>query len=210
MQEEILLSTAYFPPSVCFSLASAAKKAIVEKWENYHKQTFRNRCVILGANGPISLVVPVIRGSFHKTAISELLVDDTLKWRKAHVRSIVSAYAMAPYFEYYIDILDNAINKKCRYLIDYNYQITEQINKCIGLSVPFVFSEEFAPLAGNKNDYRYSISPKIKFPVEGYSEKPYLQVFSDKFGYTPGLSIIDTLLNNGPGTLAILRESLVY
>ncbi|HPT11835.1 MAG TPA: WbqC family protein [Bacteroidales bacterium] len=210
MQEEIFLSTAYFPPSVCFSLTSAAEKVVVERWENYHKQTYRNRCVILGANGPISLVVPVIRGSFHKTAIRDLLVDDMLKWRTIHVRSIISAYAMAPYFEYYIDIIENAINKKCRYLIDYNHNITEQINNCIGLSVPFVFSEEFTPVTGRTNDYRYSISPKIKTPVEGYSEKPYLQVFSDKFGFTPGLSIIDTLLNNGPGTLAILRESLVY
>jgi hypothetical protein len=210
MPEEILISSAYFPPTVCFSLASATEKVVVEKWENYHKQTYRNRCIILGANGPILLIVPVVRGSFHKTAISELLVDDTLKWRTAHIRGIISAYAMAPYFEYYFDIIEDAINKKCRFLIDYNFYITEQICNCIGLSVPFVFSSEFTPLNSKKNDFRYSISPKIKDPVSGYSEKPFTQVFSDKFGFIPGLSIIDTLLNNGPGTLALIRESLVY
>jgi hypothetical protein len=210
MHGEILISTAYFPPSVVFSLATATERVVVEKWENYHKQTYRNRCVILGANGPISLVVPVIRGSFHKTALQDLLVDDTLKWRNVHIRSIISAYAMAPYFEYYFDIIENAINKKCRYLTDYNNFIYGQISDCIGLQVPFVFSASFTPLAEESNDYRYLISPKIKESVAGYSEKPYIQVFSDKFGFTPRLSIIDTLLNNGPGTLDILRESLAF
>jgi hypothetical protein len=209
MPGEIILSSAYFPPSVYFSLAAASDSVIVEKWENYHKQTYRNRCIILGANGPLSLTIPVIRGSLHKTAIRDLKIDESLKWRSVHLKSIVSAYAMAPYFEYYFDIIENTINRKYRFLIDFNSMVTEQINRCIGIDVPFDFSTQFTAITGEKNDFRYLISPKTKCSIDDYSEKSYIQVFSDKFGFIGGLSIIDTLLNNGPESLALLRESLV-
>lgn len=208
MHGEILLSSAYFPPSVYFSLISSSESVIIEKWENYHKQTYRNRCSILGANGPLSLTIPVVRGSFHKIAMRDLEIDDSLNWRKIHLRSIISAYAMAPFFEYYFDTIERVINQKCRYLIDFNTIITEQINECIGINTPIQFSAEFTAVTGKDNDYRYKISPKVKSTVPGYIEKPYTQVFSDKYVFKQGLSIIDTLLNNGPGTLALLRGSL--
>ena len=97
MSREVLLSTAYFPPAEYFSLIAGTNRAIIEKHENYVKQTYRNRCVILGANGPLVLIVPVLRGSFHRTALRDLRIDNTRRWRETHLRGITSAYAAAPY-----------------------------------------------------------------------------------------------------------------
>ncbi len=206
---QLLLSTAYFAPPVYFSLLAAYNIALIEKWENYLKQTYRNRCVILGANGPLTLSIPVLRGSFHKTPLREIEIDISRDWRKQHVRSITSAYAMAPYFEYYIDDIIAAINYDCTLLLDFNLNVTETIKDCIGIKTECNLTDSFSKETDMSDDFRYSITPKKKTTVKGYKEKEYTQVFSDRFGFTPGLSILDILFNNGPGTLAILHESLV-
>jgi hypothetical protein len=208
MSGEVLLSTAYFPPAEYFSLVAGARKVIIEKHENYLKQTYRNRCVILGANGPLALIVPVMRGSFHKTALSDLKIDNGRRWRELHLRGIRSAYAAAPFFEYYYDAISQVINRPFTFLLDLNTEALTAVCEAAGLSAEISFSGEFIPAGILKEDYRYSISPKRPPDAGGYSLIPYTQVFSDKFGFTGRLSIIDMLLNNGPGTGALLQGSL--
>ena len=208
MSGEVLLSTAYFPPVDYFSLVAGARKVIIEKHENYLKQTYRNRCMILGANGPLALIVPVTRGSFHKTALTDLKIDDGRRWRELHLRGIRSAYAAAPFFEYYYDAISQVISRPFTFLLDLNTEALIAVCQAAGLSAEISFSGEFIPAGIHKEDYRYSISPKRPSRVSGYSQIPYTQVFSDKFGFTGRLSIIDMLLNNGPGTGALLQGSL--
>ena len=204
----ILLSSAYFPPPVYFSLIASATAVNIEKWENYHKQTYRNRCNILGANGPMTLTVPVERGSFHKTAVRDIKIDNSLRWRQVHLRSIISAYSMAPFFEYYFEVIEEIIYNEEKYLLDFNMFAAEKICRCLGFNAPLSFTDHFVSPGDAENDFRYIISPKVRECLDGYTEKNYIQVFSDKFDFTPGLSIIDMLLNNGPGTPAMLHESL--
>lgn len=207
MSGEVLLSTAYFPPAEYFSLIAGTRKVIIEKHENYLKQTYRNRCVILGANGPLALIVPVMRGSFHKTALSDLKIDNGRRWRELHLRGIRSAYAAAPFFEFYYDAISQVISRPFTFLLDLNTEALIAVCDAAGLLAEISFSGEFIPAGIHKEDYRYSISPKRPSGVGGYSQVPYTQVFSDKFGFTGRLSIIDMLLNNGPGTGALLQRS---
>jgi hypothetical protein len=69
------------------------------------------------------------------------------------------------------------------------------------------FSNEYEINPENAIDLRTSFSPKNKNPETELS-KPiaYWQVFEDKYGKTPNLSIIDLLFNVGPESLAILRK----
>jgi WbqC-like protein family len=208
MGGEVLLSTAYFPPAEYFSLIAGTGKVIIEKYENYIKQTYRNRCIILGANGPLALIVPVLRGSFHKTALKDLKIDNGRKWRELHLRGISSAYASAPFFEYYYDAISRVISRPFTYLLDLNTETLMTVCEALGLDAEIKLSEEFAPAETHNRDYRYSISPKRSVTVSGYSHIPYTQVFGDRYGFTERLSIIDILLNNGPGTGALLQRSL--
>ncbi len=208
MSGEVLLSTAYFPPAEYFSLVAGARKVIIEKHENYLKQTYRNRCVILGANGPLTLVVPVLRGSFHKTALTDLKIDNGRRWRELHLRGIRSAYAAAPYFEFYFDAISQVISRSFTFLLDLNTEAMTAVCEAAGLKPEISLSGEFIPAGIHKEDYRYSISPKRPSGVSGYSQLSYTQVFSDKLGFSGRLSIIDMLLNNGPGTGALLQRSL--
>ena len=208
MANEVLLSSAYFPPAEYFFLIAHSRKVLIEKWENYHKQTYRNRCRIMGANGPLLLTVPVLRGSFHKTPIKDLEIDNGRRWRELHLRSITSAYATAPFFEYYYDAISRVINKPFRFLLDLNTEALYSMNEAIGLTTGISFSGEFLAEESVPGDYRYLISTKKPSSATGFADMQYTQVFSEKFGFVPGLSIIDVLLNNGPGTGALLLGSL--
>ncbi len=208
MTEQVLLSTAYFPPAEYFSLVACSNKIIIERYENYIKQTYRNRCIILGANGPLSLTVPVLRGSFHKTALQDLRVDNSGRWRELHLRGIISAYASAPFFEYYFDVISSVISRPFNFLADLNNEALTAVCEAAGLKAEISYTTGFIAVGDHKNDYRYSITPKRLSGLTGYADKSYTQVFSEKFGFVSRLSIIDVLLNNGPGTLSLLKGSL--
>lgn len=207
MAGTVLLSTAYFPPAKYFSLIAGAGAAHIEKWENYHKQTYRNRCIILGANGPLDLIVPVLRGSFHKTPVRYIEIDSSRRWRELHLRGIMSAYATAPYFEFYIDIIREVITGDFRYLIDLNETALNAMLDAIGIDIPVSFTEEFTGEGMSEADYRYTITPKKNEETVNKESFSYTQVFSDRYGFVPRLSIIDLLLNNGPETRALLLRS---
>jgi hypothetical protein len=208
MTGAVLLSTAYFPPAEYFFLIAHSSKVLIEKWENYHKQTYRNRCRVLGANGSLMLTVPVLRGSFHKTPLRDLKIDNCCRWRELHLRSLTSAYATAPFYEYYFDTISTVIRKPFSFLLDLNAEALSAMTEAIGITTETTFTEEYLPEGTFVEDYRYLISPKKPSPVSGYKDMPYMQVFDERFGYIPGLSIIDLLLNNGPGTGAMLLGSL--
>ena len=208
MAEELLLSTAYFPPASYFSLIARSSEVLIEREENYHKQTWRNRCLVMGPNGPLPLVIPVLRGSFHKIPIRDLRIDNGRRWRDLHLRGITAAYAAAPFFEFYFDIISGVISKQHTWLLDLNSDALEAVCSATGITVQTGYTDHYEPEGTRGNDYRYSITPKKELVLPGYRDLPYTQVFGERHGFIPGLSIIDTLLNNGPGTRALLLRSL--
>ena len=208
MADELLLSTAYFPPAGYMALIARSKGVLIEREENYHKQTWRNRCIIMSANGPLPLIVPVLRGSFHKTAIRDLKIDNSRRWQELHLRGIVSGYAASPFFEFYFDVIYRVVSRRHTFLLDLNSEALEAVCRAIDIDVPVGYTDHFEPEGTRENDYRYLITPKKPSEIPGYRNLTYTQVFSDKSGFIAGLSIIDMLLNNGPGTRALLLRSL--
>lgn len=93
----ILLSTAYFAPIRYFSKLAVYPEVYIEQHENFIKQTYRNRTVILGANGPVSLIVPVEKGRGQKIRIKDLRIAYDEEWQRNHWRTIFSAYNSSPF-----------------------------------------------------------------------------------------------------------------
>ena len=96
MAGKILVSTAYLPPAEYFSLISHADEVLIEREENYLKQSYRNRCYILSAHGPQLLTVPVYLGSQHKTHIKDIRIDYSKRWQQIHLRAIIASYRSSP------------------------------------------------------------------------------------------------------------------
>ena len=125
--DKILLSTAYFAPIQYYSRFVSHSEVYIEQYEHFNKQTYRNRCLILGGNGVISLIVPVVKGRGQKILIKDLKVAYDMDWQRNHWRTIFSAYNSSPYFEYYQDVVIPFFQKKEKYMLDLNMSIHQTI-----------------------------------------------------------------------------------
>lgn len=205
----ILLSTAFFGPVSYFTYLSAHAECILEQHEHFIKQTYRNRAVILGANGPVSLIVPVEKGREQKICIKDLRIAYDEEWQRNHWRTIFSAYNSSPFFEYYADEIEPFFRKKHTFLFDFNLKITQSILDILEIPQSLRLTESFEQISAETLNLREKISPKAQRNIADarLSLQPYTQVFSDKFGFTPDLSILDLLFNEGPSAHTILLDS---
>lgn len=201
----MLLSTAYFPPVQWFALAARYKQASLEACERYQKQTYRNRCYILAGDGVQMLQVPVVHQA--DMSIREVLVDYSTPWVIRSQRALDTAYESSAFFEYYRDGLYAILDSHPERLWDLNLQL---IRWCLDrLHLPCVLEPTAVFTAPDTvaDDYRFSIHPKHQDTVmkDLGIDRPYYQVFRDRMGgFTPGLSILDLLFNEGPDAVDFL------
>ncbi|MDR1761127.1 MAG: WbqC family protein [Bacteroidales bacterium] len=193
----MLVSTTYFPPLAYFAYIANAQTVCVEAHEHYIKQSYRNRCTIYSANGLLDLIVPVEKPQGSKTLIRDVQISYAEAWVKQHKHAFVSAYKSSPFFDYYADACFAVLDKQEKFLWDLNEKLLHTLCKLIGLSPTISASENFTPLNSIANDLRYAISPKR--PLE-LPQLPYSQVFDEKFGFQPAVSVFDAICNLGPDT----------
>ncbi len=187
----ILVNTAYFPPIQYFSEIKNCSEILVEQHESYGKQSYRNRCDIMTANGVMTLSVPVVKGASLKILTKDVLVDYSTNWQKLHFKGIESAYKNSPYYDYYIDNLLPFFERKEKYLLDLNTKILRELMENIGLNRPLTFTEDYYPITANHDDLRDVIHPKPsrRRAERPFTPKPYHQTFAERFPFTPNLSI---------------------
>lgn len=201
MPGKILLSTAYLPPIEYFFHILNAGEVLIEKQENYLKQTYRNRCYIMSAGGPLPLSVPVYQGSFHKTAVKDIRIDYSKRWQQVHLGALTSSYSASPYFLYYFEIIGKIILARHEFLLDLNIELLRALMKMLRSETIVSYTSDFKPVERSSEDLRYSISPKRK---SLYKARHYLQVFGSEKDFVPGLSIVDLLFNMGPESINYL------
>lgn len=205
----LLLSTAYFAPVHFYSRFINHPTVYIEQFEHFNKQTYRNRCIISGGNGLITLVVPVVKGRGPKTQIRDLKIAYDMNWQRNQWQSIVSAYNSSPYFEYYQDELFPFFEKRYDYLLDYNNSIHELMCDFLEIENTVKLTSDFEQVPDGTLNFREIISPKNKTNTDpNFQPAKYTQVFTEKFGFLPNLSILDLLFNEGPNTYTILEDSI--
>lgn len=206
----VLLSTAYCPPVQYVSKLIRYDQVFIEQFEHFTKQTYRNRCVILAANGPSPLVVPVVKGRGKKTTIRDIQISYDTAWQRNHWRTLFSAYNSSPFFEYYQDDIRPYFERKKKYLFDLNTELLETLCELIGIENNTQLTSEFEYVPEKKLNFRESLSPKKQkaIPDPHFHPREYTQVFHEKFGFTPNLSILDLLFNTGPESVRILKQSI--
>jgi hypothetical protein len=213
-QTIVLLSSAYLAPIQYFTKLISYQQGFIEYWENYLKQSYRNRTVILSANGPLHLSIPVADGPGAKGPVRDRQIYYDCHWQQIHWRGISSAYNNSPFFEYYSDDLAPFFHeKKWQYLIDFNFEIQNAVIKAINFCTPIKYTKRYCPqgeVPETTDDFRYTIHPKPQKQITDnrFSPIPYMQVFHEKWGFVPNLSILDLLFNEGPETLNHLRSCI--
>jgi hypothetical protein len=196
----VLLSSLYLAPVEYYSKLFRASKVQIEIHDHYTKQSYRNRCIIAGANGPLPLSIPIEKPSDLACEMKDIRIADHGNWRHLHWNAIVSAYKSTPFFDYYADCFSPFYEKKIPFLLDFNEQLRNTICRLLEISTPITFTESFVePSDENQSDFRERIHPKRDWKTldPDFVAKPYYQVFEQKFGFLPNLSIIDLLFNMG-------------
>lgn len=202
----MLLSTAFCPPIEYFALLARYSVVYLEACENYQKQSWRNRCRILSANGPLDLSYPLVHGEGTGRLITELKIEYTTPWVPKMEKAIESAYFSSPFFEFYRDGLFALLESGAESLWDMNLQIILWLCAKFGIAPEIRRTEDYQREA--EDDYREAIHPKRENSIlaDLGLERPYWQVFGQKFGFTPGLSALDLLFCQGPDSILWLKD----
>ena len=210
MSSSVLLSTTYLGPVQYFSKFLLFDEIWLETHENYSKQTYRNRCNIYSANGKLALTIPVLKGDDHKTLITDLRIDYNKNWQKLHWKGIESAYRSSPFFEFYIDELSGFYSKKFVFLFDFNMEILKTVLHILDVNPEIKFTDKFyLPAESFIKDMRSTITPKRSIRSDkSFQPVQYKQVFEEKYGFIPNLSIIDLIFNMGPDSMSVLKGSI--
>lgn len=206
----ILAIPSYLAPVHFYARLAQSPSAILEQYAFYEKKTFRNRTVVSAANGPITLSIPVIKPRLDKTPDKDIQISYDTPWQATHWKTISSAYKSSPFFEYYGDDFEPFYRKKNKFLIDFNLQLMETACENIGLPCHISLTESYITDTTPYADIRPTVAPRLviqdldpQFKIE-----PYRQVFGERNGFSPNLSIIDLLFCKGPEAIEVLKRAI--
>ena len=197
-----LFSTAYFPCISYMARFLAEDEPLIEVFETYRKQTYRNRCRVMTANGVESMTVPVVKVHGNHTMTKDIIISPVEPWQHIHSRCLESAYKAAPYFDHYYDYLCPIFEGHFERLIDLNDAALNAILKMLKVKKEIVHTTDYVREA--ENDLREAFNPKKA--IENNSFPEYYQVFSTKFPFAADLSVLDLVFNEGPEATNYLKQ----
>ena len=206
-EQTIYLTSAYLAPIQYYSKLYKYASIYIERHDNYIKQTYRNRCIISGPQGSITLTVPTIKPSTPKIEMKEVKISTHGNWRHLHWKAIESSYNNTPYYEHYKELFQPFYENMYTYLFDFNLKLQELICSLIHIQPNIQFTEEYRfNFLANELDFREVIHPKKEVAQHDpqFQIKPYYQVFSQQTGFLPNLSILDLLFHKGPEAIYYL------
>lgn len=205
--ETLLSHPLYLAPVPLYAQLYAADALVVDDVSPFVKQTYRSRAVIAAESGAQQLTIPVIHDG-GRVAMRDVRISEHGNWRHQHWNAIVSAYRKSPFFEYYADDFAHFYEEKDGFLLDFNLRLHTVVSELLGLerSVKFLSSAEADAAA--VVDMRSVAEPKALAAMQCACVQPYYQVFAQRNGFIPSLSIVDLLFNTGPEGLLVLRDSV--
>jgi len=177
-------------------------ECVFEICDSYQKQTYRNRCYIYGANGKLSLNIPVHFSQNNRQNTDKIEIENSSKWQSIHWKSIESAYKTSPFFEFYEDEFKKLFETPKEFLLDFNLECIAVINSCLGINPVLSNSVQFLK-TNTESDYRLLVNARKESKIDTTA---YIQVFQEKHGFITNLSILDLLFNEGPNALGYLKN----
>jgi hypothetical protein len=192
----------YLPSLEYMTILLQNPSLLFEVEENFPKQTYRNRCLILGANGVERLSVPVVHLSGEKTKTKDTKIDYSQNWIKQHQGAIRAAYGNAPYYEYFEPYLSQIFAKKRFFLVDLNIDLLSFVYRILDVPLVYKNTNEFGDFEG-LSEYDQISAKKDWQERSIYQNRSYRQCFGQEF--VPNLSILDLLMNHGKESLNFLK-----
>jgi hypothetical protein len=215
----LLTEFQYFPSVILYKNLIKVSNIVFEQYEAYQKMSFRNRCRIAGAEGAIDLSIPLQKGRDQKTLTREVRIAASGNWQAAHWKTIMSCYSRSPWFEHYREGLEGLYRQPADLLVDWDRACFDWSLRALGLPLETSLTDAWRPVypEGEWMDWRGKLLPSQP-PTLPSNQPPtqaptqladtgvprYRQVFEERTGFIPGLSILDLLFCEGKRAKAIL------
>lgn len=204
IEKKIVVDLFYLPPIEFFVALQDYEVMLIERQENYQKQSYRNRAAVRLANKVKFLSIPVLGGN-KKTRYSEVQIDESQRWRNVHLRGIKSAYGNAPFFDYFYPEFEQLYHQKYNRLYDLNFQLLTLCLKLIQFDVKMEETTIYQSCT-HETDMRGVLNAKQSYESRNiYRPYPYTQLFG--LNFVPNLSIIDLLFCEGPNSKIVIDRS---
>ena len=197
-----IFPTAYLPSIHYMSLFLKTESPSIELFESYKKQSCRTRTNVMTANGIQTLTVPIVKVNGNHTLTKDIEIAYKEPWQHIQMRCLESAYRKSAYFDYYFPYFENIYKQKFKTLIELNDYSLKVILKLMKVTKDYSYTNDFDKINDN-DDYRISLSKTDGNEIE---IPKYYQVFADRHGFIPNLSIVDLLFNEGPSSSIIINN----
>ncbi|MCB0698740.1 MAG: WbqC family protein [Chitinophagales bacterium] len=193
-----------FPNIFWWSLAQNCTVVTFDQAEHFEKMSYRNRYYITGANGLIQLSIPLQRGRNQRLPMHEVKIDYSERWQAQHWRTIFSVYGKSPFFEHYAPVIESLYNKCYERLIDFSKATVDAVKKELELKFEEDIAIEYKKDYSDCIDIRKMFKPGVeKTPIQN---NLYYQLFEERNGFFPNLSILDLLFSEGPASTAVMKQ----
>ncbi|MFT4023419.1 MAG: WbqC family protein [Flavihumibacter sp.] len=201
----LFIDLQYFPSINWFKKCFKYDHVVFFKYDRHHKMSFRNRMLVAGAGGPLRLSVPLVNSRDEQQAYADVQVQAG-HWQRDHFRTLVSCYNRSPWFDHYRDDLAALLEAPDHRLFDFNLRCLSWVEKSLKRKLPYTVEnalEACRVITDRTDDYRDYFLPasQAEWSVAADAVQPYTQVFQDRQGFIPGLSILDLLFCEGPSAV---------
>lgn len=201
----IVSSILPFPNLCWWSNACDATEIIFDSTEHFEKLTYRNRYYITGPNGLITLSIPLLGGRQQRSAMQDMLICNKTSWQVQHWRTLISVYNRSAYFAHYAPSLEDLYQNPFESLIDFNlasiHWLKQQLTVNFTEAIAGTYKRAYTEVAA---DLRSNFKPKVE--KQSIDSHAYYQLFSERNGFLPNLSMLDLLFSEGPHTMTWMRS----
>lgn len=202
-----VLSAFYFGSVEHYRILAQYPKVIIDTGEHYERQSYRTRTTIVGPNGVQDLVVPIVRRSGEKMAMHSVEPSYAETWAQQHLHAIRSAYGNTPWFIHYIDQIEDVLLTKYERLVDLDLATMRLGMTWLGLKTGIEIAASYVEDEPDQLDLRSGLHPKKVIPSGIMPVVDYTQVFQDRHGFVPRMSVIDLVCNCGSSSKAIISAN---
>lgn len=200
---KLLIDYQYFGTVNYYKILFDFKYIEFEEYERYQKGSFRNRTIIPGANGLINLSVPLQNGRDQRSLFKDIKIAYKENWVLQHTRALDACYRRAPFYEYYRDSLFSILASQEEYLMQLDKKLSQWVLKMLKAKMEIAYTSYYQiQLEEDVKDARGICLPNQKIPLNEMVK--YAQVFEDRNGFQPNMSILDLLFCCGPAANGLL------
>ena len=193
--------------NICFiELLYKENQVCFDSHSPFTKMSFKNKMVILSAQGPLPLTIPIVGGRDQKTTIQDIRIAYDAPWQAQHFKALKTCYKRAPYFEYYEADVEKLYSIKTEFLVEFLEACHAFLQKAIKGKWELIQFNEYTEniklienITKDDKEANLNRNHKILHPWQpnNYAQFPiqheYQQVFTSPSGFIQNLSILDML-----------------